>query len=121
MISFISIQGPCVADLGYKRIHIASARVLTSSVPVWCHQRPCDPDRIRVICDAFYRENDTTIPQLLGTVCIYALPVGGRVEVGLFDGQHRVQAMAMLLRRRQVRFESFILSSPVYPSSSFTF
>ena len=31
-----------LADLGFKKIYLASARTLVNSVPLWSKQRPCN-------------------------------------------------------------------------------
>ena len=44
--------GRLVADLGFKKIFVASARTFVSSVPIWSKQRPCNEGRVEDIVKA---------------------------------------------------------------------
>ena len=93
--------GSLICDLGYKRLYLASARSLTSSVPIWAAQRPCSESRIDEIVRAHRSK-----PELIGSILCFefvGIPVHAPPSVacpqprGIFDGQHRVLAAARLL------------------------
>lgn len=102
--------GRLVADLGFKKVYVASARAFVGSVPIWSKQRPCNEDRVAEIVHAKARA-----PHLMGPIMVFERtdaaapkgPNGASVAmmpslscpqpVGIFDGQHRARAAMRLL------------------------
>ena len=104
--------GRLVADLGFKKIFVASARTFVSSVPIWSKQRPCNEGRVSEIVNAKARH-----PSFMGPImCFEFTSAQGASShaansrslltmpsltcpqpVGIFDGQHRARAAMRLL------------------------
>ena len=95
--------GRLVADLGEKKIYVASARTFVNTVPIWAKQRPCNEGRVDEIVKA-----KATTPTLMGPVMCFefnALPGAGLAMPSIkcpqpraiFDGQHRARAAMRLL------------------------
>ena len=110
--------GRLVADLGHKRIYVASARTFVSSVPIWHKQRPCNEGRVDEIVRA-----KAKAPHLMGPIMCFDMDRDGGRSVhshsdcsrheglsmmampsltcpqprAIFDGQHRARAAMRLL------------------------
>ncbi len=110
-----AVLGRCLANLGFKRIYLASARLLCANVPIWTHQRPYSDERVAAIADAkdivcpsdpggrFEGVQSDPAPTFIGPIAVYVLTDGIRIDLGIFDGQHRVKAMQEILNRREAR------------------
>lgn len=128
-----TILGRQLVDQGFRRVYLTSARALCRHVPVWTHQRPYSDDRVQAIADAkdcplnppqlVTSTNGTPLshsgiqdpqqtheyyiyegtPAFIGPILVYVLADGVRVDLGIFDGQHRAKAMQEILRRREER------------------
>ena len=46
------IFGECIADLGFKRLYLSSARRVVNNVPIWSRQRACNEGRVNEIVKA---------------------------------------------------------------------
>lgn len=108
------ILGPVIFDLGYKRIHIVSAKTL-SAIPIWEKQRSYRHDRAKVMANDKMKSFDIGLP---GVISIHENTEG---ELGILDGQHRVGMMTILSKKvedsrifDQVLVEVF----PQHPSSN---
>ena len=90
--------GALLADLGFKKLYLASARAFTSSVPIWSRQRACSQGRVDEIVKA-----KAEAPHFTGTIACYEFEGVGAPSVAcaepraIFDGQHRACAAARLL------------------------
>lgn len=83
------ILGPIVLDLGYKRIHIVSAKSL-ASIPVWNKQRIYRHDRVKAMA------NDKLKTLSIGMPGIIGLHEDKNGKLSILDGQHRVGMMNVL-------------------------
>lgn len=83
------ILGTALLDLGYKRIHIVSARCL-ASIPVWEKQRVYRHDRAKAMAADKARSAHTGLP---GIIALHEAVDG---QLAILDGQHRVGMMAIL-------------------------
>jgi hypothetical protein len=83
------ILGPTLYDLGYKRIHIVSAKTL-SAIPIWEKQRSYRHERAKVMANDKMKSLDIGLP---GVISIHENSEG---ELGILDGQHRVGMMTIL-------------------------
>lgn len=83
------VLGPTLYDLGYKRIHIVSAKTL-SAIPIWEKQRSYRHDRAKVMANDKMKSLDIGLP---GVISIHENTEG---ELGILDGQHRVGMMTIL-------------------------
>jgi hypothetical protein len=89
------ILGPCISDLGYKRIHLVSAEKL-ATIPVWKKQRIYRHDRAK----AMYADKLKTLHLgLPGIICLHEEENG---KLSILDGQHRV-GMISLLQEKQTQ------------------
>eukprot|EP00554_Chaetoceros_debilis_P005334 CAMPEP_0194075122 /NCGR_PEP_ID=MMETSP0149-20130528/2137_1 /TAXON_ID=122233 /ORGANISM="Chaetoceros debilis, Strain MM31A-1" /LENGTH=445 /DNA_ID=CAMNT_0038755481 /DNA_START=379 /DNA_END=1713 /DNA_ORIENTATION=+ len=84
-----AILGPTLIDLGYKRIHIVSAKTL-AAIPIWEKQRVYRHDRAKIMA------NDKLKSLELGLPGVIALHEGTDGSLAILDGQHRVGMMAIL-------------------------
>ena len=95
------LYGQLLADLGYKRIYLSSAKTVVRSIPIWHLQRPTDYSRVAEIAWAKTKK-------LMFPGCISVFEFVGvdrpRFDVpqtfGIFDGQHRVHAAAKILQEK---------------------
>jgi len=90
------ILGPVLVDLGYKRVHLASARAL-AAIPIWEKQRVYRHDRAKVMA------SDKAKSEALGLPGIISLHERNDGRLAILDGQHRVGMMAILQERRKMR------------------
>jgi hypothetical protein len=86
------VLGPTLYDLGYKRIHIVSAKTL-SAIPIWEKQRSYRHDRAKVMANDKMKSLGIGLP---GVISIHENTEG---ELGILDGQHRVGMMTILSDR----------------------
>jgi hypothetical protein len=84
------VLGPCLADLGTKRIFLASAKAL-ASIPVWNQQRIYRHDRAKSMAADKLK---TSHLGLLGVIALYENDKTG--SLCIIDGQHRVGMMSVL-------------------------
>jgi len=95
--------GRLAADLGHKKVYVASARSFVHTVPIWAQQRACNEGRVDEIvkCKA-------KAPGLMGPImCFEYIGFDGEpMETAsvmcpqpraIFDGQHRARAAMRLL------------------------
>lgn len=109
------LYGELLADVGYKRIYLSSAKQVISSIPIWHLQRPTDFSRVAEIARAKARK-------LVFPGCISVFEFvhidRPRFEVpqtfGIFDGQHRVHAAAKILQENN-EISDFKLTLEVFP------
>ncbi|KAJ1622197.1 hypothetical protein T492DRAFT_1064134 [Pavlovales sp. CCMP2436] len=97
------IFGRLLADLGYKRIYLASARSLIASVPIWCRQRPVEKAKVAEIRaakrgDGFAFPGVLSLFEMVKPAGRVALALDYPQAFGIFDGQHRLCAIAGMLR-----------------------
>jgi len=83
------VLGPTVVDLGYKRVHLASAQAL-SSIPIWEKQRVYRHDRAKGMASDKMKSLELGLP---GIIALHE-SVDGRLSI--LDGQHRVGMMTIL-------------------------
>lgn len=83
------ILGPTLADLGYKRIHLASAQTL-SAIPIWEKQRIYRHDRAKVMAHDKLKSMELGLP---GVISLHESVDG---TLSILDGQHRVGMLALL-------------------------
>ena len=109
------LYGQLLADLGYKRIYLSSAKTVVRSIPIWHLQRPTDYSRV-----AEMGKNKYMFP---GCISVFEF-VGvdrPRFDVpqtfGIFDGQHRVHAAAKILQEKS-EINDFKLTLEVFPVKS---
>eukprot|EP00548_Thalassiothrix_antarctica_P015798 CAMPEP_0194176312 /NCGR_PEP_ID=MMETSP0154-20130528/10236_1 /TAXON_ID=1049557 /ORGANISM="Thalassiothrix antarctica, Strain L6-D1" /LENGTH=401 /DNA_ID=CAMNT_0038890433 /DNA_START=21 /DNA_END=1223 /DNA_ORIENTATION=- len=103
--------GKVVADFGYKKIYQVPAQTLVS-IPVWKKQRCYRHDRAKVIV------KDKLKTPYLGLPGIIVLHEDEDGKMSILDGQHRVGALALLLKHKEsFDFLDKILVE-VYTSSS---
>jgi len=83
------ILGPAFVDLGYKRVHITSARAL-AAIPIWEKQRVYRHDRAKGMATDKQRTTELGLP---GIISLHEAEDG---QLAILDGQHRVGMMAIL-------------------------
>lgn len=83
------ILGPVLIDLGYKRVHITSARAL-AAIPIWEKQRVYRHERAKGMAAD---KQKTTALGLPGIISLHEAEDG---QLAILDGQHRVGMMAIL-------------------------
>jgi hypothetical protein len=83
------ILGPTLVDLGYKRIHLASAQTL-SAIPIWERQRIYRHDRAKVMAQDKLKSMDLGLP---GVISLHESVEG---NLSILDGQHRVGMLTIL-------------------------
>lgn len=94
--------GHLLVDFGWKRVYRSSSRALVATVPIWCRQRPVEQARVEEIRAAMAANG----ARCQGTISVFEVTrsTGPRLDVpqsmGVFDGQHRLSAIAGLLRPR---------------------
>mmetsp|Transcript_8701 Transcript_8701/g.15261 ORF Transcript_8701/g.15261 Transcript_8701/m.15261 type:complete len:421 (-) Transcript_8701:63-1325(-) len=112
-----SAFGKLLCEIGRKRTYLASARHFVNSVPTWHLQRPSDKKRIQEIVEA-----KAETKEFMGSIFVFQFP-DGKVNIhrkqacGIFDGQHRVWAMAEILKQMPVH-EDFKIIVEVYSVSN---
>lgn len=90
------VFGELLATLGHKRVYLASARALIEHVPIWCRQRPVERARVAEIRAAKAAEG----MRFPGVISVFEVRATGAERlampqpVGIFDGQHRLCAIA---------------------------
>lgn len=104
------ILGACVADLGTKRIYLATAKAL-ASVPVWNQQRIYRHDRAKIMAADKVK---TSHLGLLGVIALYEDSSTGKLSI--VDGQHRVGMMTILESNYGMTIENVLVE--VYTSQS---
>ena len=108
------ILGPIVVDLGYKRIHLASAQAL-SSIPIWEKQRVYRHDRAKGMASDKMKSLELGLP---GIIALHE-SVDGKLSI--LDGQHRVGMMTILQEKAndghlQLNLNQILVE--VFPSTS---
>jgi hypothetical protein len=83
------ILGPCVLDLGYKRLHVVKAHSL-AAIPVWEKQRIYRHDRARTMAADKLKTLHLGMPGVIG---LYENSDG---KLFILDGQHRVGMFTIL-------------------------
>lgn len=83
------ILGKAIADLGYKRVHLVSAKSL-SSIPIWEKQRVYRHDRAKEMATDKMKSLRLGLP---GVIAIHETNDG---DLSILDGQHRVGMMTIL-------------------------
>jgi len=83
------VLGPVLVDLGYKRIHVTTARTLCA-VPVWEKQRVYRHDRAKLMASDKLKSLELGLP---GIIALHESKDG---QLAILDGQHRVGMMAIL-------------------------
>jgi hypothetical protein len=91
------VFGKLLVDLGYKQLYLSSARSIVANVPIWNLQRPVDHDRVKDIVRA--KNGLTSFPGSISIFNFEDLTASGvlRQKCGIFDGQHRLVAIAEML------------------------
>lgn len=98
--------GRLLADLGHKKLYLASARNFLHTVPIWAKQRPCNEERVAEIVRVKAQR-----PELMGPIMAFEYAsIDGPEAAGravpsvscpqpraIFDGQHRAMAAMRLL------------------------
>lgn len=98
--------GRLLADLGHKKLYLASARNFLHSVPIWAKQRQCNEERVAEIVRVKARR-----PELMGPIMAFEYTSADGPEASgrampsvscpqpraIFDGQHRAMAAMRLL------------------------
>lgn len=88
------ILGPCLLDLGYKRLHVVEATAL-SAIPVWEEQRVYRHDRAKAMAADKQRTMHFGIPGVIG---LYEDADG---TLSILDGQHRVGMFSILAKNKK--------------------
>ena len=83
------ILGPCVLDLGYKRLHVVKAQAL-AAIPVWEKQRIYRHDRAKSMAADKLKTMHLGMPGVIG---LYEHSDG---QLSILDGQHRVGMFTIL-------------------------
>jgi hypothetical protein len=90
------ILGRCIADLGYKRLHLISIEKLIH-IPVWEKQRIYRHDRAIQMAKDKRKTFRLGLPGVMG---IHENTISG--ELRILDGQHRIGMLAILLDKQQL-------------------
>lgn len=88
------ILGPTLVDLGYKRIHLASAQTL-SAIPIWERQRIYRHDRAKAMAQDKLKSMELGLP---GVISLHESVEG---KLSILDGQHRVGMLALLQEKKK--------------------
>jgi hypothetical protein len=83
------ILGPCLLDLGYKRLHVVKAQSL-AAIPVWEKQRIYRHDRAKMMAADKLKTMHLGMPGVIG---LYEHSDG---QLSILDGQHRVGMFTIL-------------------------
>jgi len=93
------ILGSLISDLGYKRIHLASANQL-STIPVWEKQRTYRHDRAEAMANEKAETMNLGFP---GVICVHE---GMDGKLSILDGQHRLGMMQALQQKNGLKFDN---------------
>jgi hypothetical protein len=104
------ILGPCVLDLGYKRIYTVSASAL-ANIPVWKKQRIYRHDRAKMMALDKQKTMHLGVPGIIG------LHEDLEGQLCILDGQHRVGMFTILGMKDKYDVLEKILVE-VYPQTS---
>lgn len=88
------ILGPCVLDLGYKRVHVVSAQAL-AAIPVWKKQRIYRHDRAKAMAADKQKTMHLGMPGVIG------LHEDVQGKLSILDGQHRVGMFSILAEKNK--------------------
>lgn len=88
------ILGPCLLDLGYKRVHVVSAQAL-AAIPVWKKQRIYRHDRAKAMAVDKQKTMHLGMPGVIG------LHEDQQGKLSILDGQHRVGMFSILATNKQ--------------------
>jgi len=88
----------CLIDLGYKRIHVVSAKCL-SAIPVWEKQRVYRHERAKVMAKELKKNKQVSLYGLI-TLC-----EDRKGQLRIIDGQHRVGMMTILQQEKEQGLE----------------
>lgn len=83
------VLGEAVLDLGYKRVHVVSAKTLTT-IPIWKKQRIYRQARAKAMAADKLATAEMGLP---GIIALYEDDEG---QLSILDGQHRVGMMAIM-------------------------
>ena len=111
------VYGQLLLDLGFKRVFAAQPHVLCNTLAAWHKQRPCNMARVKEISEHLKRSNMS----LPGAISIFdfedARPRADIIQIrGVFDGQHRLEAIRLLLTEEFSSERRIIVE--VYPVTS---
>ena len=95
------ILGPCVLDLGYKRLHVVKAQAL-AAIPVWEKQRIYRHDRAKNMAVDKLKTLHLGMPGVIG---LYEHSDG---MLSILDGQHRIGMFTILEGMRKDTSNSFL-------------
>jgi len=88
------ILGPCVLDLGYKRLHVVSTEALTA-IQVWEKQRIYRHDRAKAMAMDKLKTLRLGLPGVIG------LHEDANGKLCILDGQHRVGMLDTLAKGKR--------------------
>lgn len=88
------VLGPVLIDLGYKRMHVVSAKTL-SAIPIWEKQRAYRHERAKTMATDKMKSLDIGLP---GVIALHEAQNG---TLTILDGQHRVGMMTILNEKIQ--------------------
>lgn len=97
------ILGPCVADLGTKRVHLVQAKAL-ASIPVWNQQRIYRHERAKAMA---MDKLKTSHLGMLGVIGLFHDSATGKLSV--IDGQHRVAMMSILESKHGMKLDRVLV------------
>lgn len=89
------LLGAAVVDLGYKRVHLVSAKAL-ATIPVWKEQRIYRHDRAKAMAKDKMKSLHLGMP---GVIVLHEDQEG---KLSILDGQHRVGCMTLLDHQKDV-------------------
>ena len=95
------ILGPCVLDLGYKRLHVVKAQAL-AAIPVWEKQRIYRHDRAKTMAVDKLKTLHLGMPGVIG---LYEHSDG---KLSILDGQHRIGMFTILEGLKKDTSNSFL-------------
>jgi len=104
------ILGPMLHDLGYKRIHITSAKAL-SAIPIWSQQRSYRHDRAKIMAADKLKSMDLGLP---GVISLHEAEDG---TLSILDGQHRVGMLTILQDKSKNTMNLNEILVEVFPQS----
>ena len=104
------ILGPCLVDLGEKRIHVVAAEAL-AAIPVWKKQRTYRHGRATSMAKDKMKTLHLGLPGVIG---IYE---GADGNLSIIDGQHRVGMLQVLQEEKKAasKFDFDKILVEVYP------
>lgn len=95
------VLGPCVLDLGYKRLHVVKASAL-AAIPVWEKQRIYRHDRAKTMAVDKLKTLHLGMPGVIG---LYEHADG---KLAILDGQHRIGMFTILEGMKKGSVNSFL-------------